>query len=250
MTPWLLLGSALAYADCGSDLDAALDRAEEAFAHGRASSVAAATEAATSAWGCLERPTDPATAARLHRAHALAAHLAGHPAVDRLRAMRRADPFLPWTVAGPDHPLTLELHLAEESKGGEVRLLTEPSRWVLDGLPAPAVEQRLPVLVQRIEGRRVEQGYDSVGSRLPSARVEEARARRGTGWTLASVATGMVAAGLYGSAWAARGGYERAVDAGDDDRMLRMHTTTNGLTAASLGSAGLAVTFLAVGIAL
>lgn len=245
MSGLLLMLVAPAWADCAGDLDAALQRAEDAFAQGRAVAVVSATEAAEAAWSCLERPADPTTAARLHRAHALGAHLSGRPALDRLRAMRRADPFLAWTLAGPDHPLTLELHRAEESLGGDSRLLAEGAGWHVDGLPVPAVGGKLPVLVQLVDAGRVERSYESVGRRLPGAREG---GRRGAGWTVAGLASGMIAAGFYGGAWAARGEYDRAVDARDDDRTLRMHGMTNGLTAASLGCAGLAATFVAVGI--
>lgn len=243
MSSLLLVLAAQAWADCAADLTVAIEQVEAAFAEGDHPGAVAAAGAMDAAAACLTAPVAPRTAAQIHRAHAFAAHSTGANAVEHLQAMRRADPWLVWE-AGPDHPLTVQLHAAEEGALPSVRALPPTTDWRVDGLAVPVVPTRLPAFVQVAEQGRVVETWLGIGDK-----VSVRRGSRGSRapWTIAGAASGTVAAALYGGAWAANSTYQRAVETGDDPRVLQMHGVTNGLTVGSLGAAGVAASLLAVG---
>jgi hypothetical protein len=149
----LFLALSEARASCeASAVDGAIATAERSFAAGDARSMGAALEDARRTLGCLRAPLPPEACARLHRARALEASLAGDAdMVDAsLRAMVHAAPLMgiPAALVPARHPLRAALVRAEES----LPTSTEgpAGGWLyVDGLRTGVVPVGQPYVLQR-----------------------------------------------------------------------------------------------------
>lgn len=258
-----LLATALAHGSCDKvTLDAALEDGEHAFSRLDLEGFAPAIKTARKTLGCIRTVVSPEDIARYYRLEALDAYLDGRRTQSRpwFRAMRHAHPLapLPFQLVPRDHPLHADLATAEEDGPGALQLLARPSdgRLWVDGLPSREAPTEHPWLFQRYTGRAgVVQSQVVSGGGAPSyatGRVATERQASGARLPLyvSSLGLGLTSAALYVSAWSARSGYDRAVEAGDEQKVRAQHGLTNGLSAASLGAAGASTTLLVLGATL
>lgn len=164
----------------------------QSFQRMDAAAVRAGSTAARAQADCLDQAIDPATAAQLHGAVALADFLARDVVGARasLQAARRADadfalpPGLP-----PQHPL----RKLEPVPPGEAVDLPEGD-FLADGRVATSVPAGLPVVLQRTDGE-LRTAYLGAPVSLPDwARAPVAEPDDGHPWGLA-IATGLLGAG-------------------------------------------------------
>lgn len=234
------------------DLDRALDAADKAFVANDGKAMTVAVKGIRRSVKCIDGPVPPGTCARIHRARALAAWLGGDEgqAVSWLRSMLHADPRteLSPEVVDARHRLRTLLLSAEEQAP---RWTEGPGRnWLLvDGVRTGAVPVGQPYVVQplkddgepqraRIVDRwRADSGRSRSVGTLPPSSGSTSSTRKVMRW--AGLGLGVVSAGLYGGAWATHGAYQGAVEARDDARIGRLHTTTNLLSVGSVAAVGL-----------
>src|SRR5688500_13555248 len=148
---FLVLSPARAACD-PSAIEGALATAERSFGAGDQRSLEKALKDAKGSLACLREPIPPASCARLHRARALQASLAGDAdaVAASLRAMLHAAPLstLPVSIVPARHPLHQALVQAEEAT---VTFTEGPgSGWlIVDGLRTGAVPVGQPYVIQR-----------------------------------------------------------------------------------------------------
>lgn len=216
--PMLVLLTANALACDPAELVRAIDAGEAAFGQNDTKAVHAANRAARKSLACTS-PT-PEQNARLHRLIAYEAGLQKdwERAEEAWRSSIAAHPLLPPEKALWGHP---RLHLAWVRAQETPVAYTIAGSQPLAGLKAPLVPNTKPL------------GGSS-----------RARSR---GLRYAGVGFGVVAAGLYGAAWASNAGYTRLEDQRAPlDKRQASYRTTNTLTIASVGSLVLGGTLLTV----
>lgn len=159
----LFLLAAPARAGC-DPIDPALAAAERSFGAGDGKALARALADVEDALACVRDPVPPATCARVHRALALEASLAGdaEAVAEALRAMLHADPLaaLPSPLVPDRHPLRAALVQAEERT---TTFVEGPGKgWlVVDGIRTGAVPVGQPYVLQRTKP-----GDRTLGARL------------------------------------------------------------------------------------
>ncbi len=214
----------------------------------------------------LECVTDqllPTACADWHRVLALEAFLREDSAevVMSFHAMLSTTPGyeLSPVIAPPGHELRELFEAAKLLAVDETIELEPPAEgWIaIDGRRESTYPPGRPFVFQRFadDGFVLQTEYVDAGAALPvyptvtSASVsslpeapERNKALIGTG-----IALGVVSGALYGISAATRHSYEEAVVDEDVDRILEMHSATNGLVIASMGTLAVGVTFIAVG---
>lgn len=179
MTSLLWLGMGVASAACPSrvtDLQRPLNEAQAAFASMDDATMERASTSADEALACLSEPISAASAASVHRHHALVAFLHEDPA--RARAAFRSALVLqpsyrlPEDVAPPGNPLAL---LYDEARGlgpgPEEPVWPEAGTTLLvDGATSTALPSDRPVVVQILsgDGAVLSTTYLQVGANLPA----------------------------------------------------------------------------------
>lgn len=206
---WVLLQTALSAPCEPAALGPVLSRAENAYLKGDAATLKAEVRAAWAASGC--EGLTPEIASRLHRAAALEHALANDWAsaeVD-LRASLAAQPLVPLDAGlAADPRLSAAWQRAQE----QPTVWTLKGRGLVNGLDT-ALRPDTPILSRGGGGGGARQGL-----------------------RIGAVATGAVAGGLYAGAWVARGRYTELAG-GEKGPVVAAHTTTNVLSASSLGAA-------------
>lgn len=234
----ILMLSQLAWANCSLEaLDAELQAATLAAADGRLDR--RRRRVILDQLACTTDPIDAVRAAQVHTVLGLYEQQRGDLdlAARHLLAAWEAAPLVA-PVVEPDAALKqASVQLQEQhfqSSRPITPLPTAPVRRV-DGLPAAWRTTTVPALVQ----------VDGLGAQLVSpTRGSNAAAATKSGpkmpLLIAGIASGVVAGGLYGGAWAARGQYEQAVSSGADDASRQSaHGLNRGLSVASVGALGL-----------
>jgi len=263
MLGWMVMVGIASAADCGPDvLREAIGDAEGAFVAMEEGAFERALAEARAMLGCQEEPLTPVLCASVHRVVALEAFVAGDDdaTILSLSAMLATQPGYEMSedIAPPGSPLRSALDQARQFQTDEPFPLDPPaSGWLtVDGRRAMAAPSGRPFVFQRIDdtGAAAQTAYVPLGQPLPRYETlqltpSEPQARGGgTGMVIAGVATTLVGAGVYGAAFATRGAYQGAVEAGDEATIRATHRTTNILTLSGLGTVGLGGAFLLVGL--
>jgi len=225
-----------------------VERAEDAFTSMDQEAFDAVVMDGGETLSCMTDQLVPTACADWHRVLALGAFLRSDSAdvVQSFQAMLSTTPGyeLSPAIAPPGHELR---RLFEEAKlvpaHGTVELDAPAKGWIaIDGHRGNTAPTGCPFVFQRFRnGSVVQTEYHEVGAPLPIyPRLNKALI--GTG-----IALGVVSGALYGISAATRHSYDEAVVAEDEDRIRAMHTATNGLVIASMGTLAVGVTFVAVG---
>ena len=203
---------------------------------------------------CLDRPLSPVTAALTHRTLALYAFLdeddAGVTAsFARYRALAR-NPNLPESLAPAGHPLR-KLYDAATVSEGTRELPRIRGQLLVDGGTGPAPADQ-PFFLQHVDpdGQVRLTARIDPGEPLPdlgSTPTPAVRKRPRVPLLIAGGAAAVVGAAGYGSAFATRASYDRAVAAGDLPAAKRAHTQTNSLGGVGLGLVGAGAALAIVG---
>lgn len=239
-----------------------VERAEDAFTSMDRTGFDVAVMNGRKTLDCMTDRLVPTACADWHRVLALDAFLRGDSpdVVMSFHAMLNTTPGyeLSLQVAPLGHELRRLFEAAKLlSVHGTIELEPPAEGWIaIDGQRGSTAPAGRPFLFQHIaDGLAQQTKYVDVGDPLPvyptltsmlvSSPPEAPRRNRaliGTG-----IALGVVSGALYGISAATRHSYDEAVAAEDVDRIRAMHTATNGLVIASMGTLAVGVTFVAVG---
>lgn len=261
----LFLLTLMAEAGCDSaSLAQEVERAEDAFASMDRAAFDTAVVNGRTTLDCLTDGLVPTACADWHRVLALEAFLRGDSA-DVVAAFHAMSSILPGyelspVIAPPGHALG---RLFEEAKlvavDGTAELEAPAEGWIaIEGERGSTAPTGRPFVFQRFaeDGSVLQTTYVDVGDPLPvyptvtstsvslapPAAPKHNKALTGTG-----IALGVVSGALYGLSAVTRDSYDEAVEVEDEDRIRAMHTATNGLVIASVGTLAVGVTFIAVG---
>lgn len=177
---------------------------------------------------CNATPLTAADAARVHGLYAIAHQDDTERAAKHLFAAWEADPVRPPALP-LEHPATQRLMVLQERS--EPAPTPSPAPFLqIDGHPSTWVRSDMPYLAQ--------------GPGRPAALVDakqpfvapKNKAKKGSGFLVAGLVSGGVAAGLYGGAWVSHDRYQDLVATNDpdNDARQRSHDLTNGLTIGSV----------------
>lgn len=251
----LALTAAVALAECDArTLAQAVGHAETAFTEMDGDRFGDAVRDARSTLECIADVLSPIEVAGYHRVNALAAFLRqDHTrATLEFRAVRGTQPgyVLPTEIAPEGHPLRTDYDASGQFAEGERFPLPDPTTgWLLvDGQRGTNAPGGRPFVLQWVnqDGVVALTAWVDVGSALPAyPKVPVAPPTPvpgpgpSTGRTVGAatwvgVGALVVGGGLYGAAFATRGRYFDAVDAGDRDAIASGHTTTNVLAGAGV----------------
>jgi len=233
----ILLLSQLAWANCSLEaLDAELQAARLAAVDGRFDR--RRRRVILDQLGCTNEPVDPARLAEVHTVLGLYEQQRGDLdlAARHILAAWEAAPLVPPAIDLDDELTQASVTLQEQhflAPRAITPVASAPVRRV-DGLPATWHTTGLPALVQP----------DGLGVQLVSPARSSVAAASKSGpkmpLLIAGIASGVVAGGLYGGAWAARGQYDNALETGaGDDARRSAHSLNRGLSVASVGALGL-----------
>lgn len=254
----LWLASLAWSAECETVLDIALKHVEASFRGGDPSGVQAGLRDARANLGCLTLPVDPTLAARIHRAEALGAQLAGGGArADAtLRAMVHADPWLGvGDLVPPGDPLAVRLVYVEEGPPPTTRPLLWPEAGHLqvDGIPAAVAPSDQPWVYQQLtkDGTVLATAWIDVGAAPPPpvGAVGE-RAVKRNGYRVAGLTLAAIGGGLAGGAVAQNQRYNDALVAQDPVAARDLRSSTTSLTIGAIATGAAGATLLVVGFAL
>jgi hypothetical protein len=233
-----LIVGALAATPCPLDeLDGVLDAADTAEQVPKT----VRTEI-TAALRCADTPPD---APRLARAHRVLARLAVQEGDLDLAARHRLASF---EAAPLDTPLpagderATYVALQERTFAMVPTPVRVPEGSRVDGQPASWHRSDLPAFVQLPE-----RPTRLVGPSRAGERIGGSGGKATLRW--AGLAAGVVAGGLYGGAWAARGAYLDAVATDADDAARKSaHAWNRGLSVASVGALGIGGVLVSVSL--
>jgi hypothetical protein len=269
----LALVAARASAGCdAATLQDALDRAEGAFVQMDEGTFDAAAADARTTLSCMQDVLTPVQCAGFHRMNALEAFLHGDHATTVLYFQAvlgtQAGYELPEDIAPEGHPLRDDF-LKSKQFTDDSRFPLQPPAigWLtIDGRRSTDAPSGRPYLFQWLDEVGVPRttAWVKVGSPVPQyAKMTVAApvpaplpvpvpepAGHGGGGALTAVGIGaaVVGAGLYGGAFVVHGSYVDAVAAGDEDKILSTHGTTNLLTVSGLALLGGGATLTLIGV--
>ena len=198
---WLALS---AQAGCDNILDLLLTHAERSFVSGDVQGVEGAAIDARNSVDCVGDSIDNHTAARIHRAEALATHLRGNTSrTDALlAAMVHADPWLGVAdLVDHGHPLAVRLVYVEERGASDTRTLMWPESGFVhvDGIPSAIAPTGQPWVYQQVkdDGDVIRSRWVDIGGTPPTliGSVGD-KARVKNGWKLTGATLALVGGGL------------------------------------------------------
>lgn len=260
----LFLLTLMAEAGCDSaSLAQEVERAEDAFTSMDRAAFDAAVVNGRTSLDCLTDGLVPTACADWHRVLALEAFLRGDSA-DVVVAFQAMSSILPGyelspVIAPPGHELR---KLYEESQlvatHGTVELEAPAEGWIaIDGHRGNTAPTGCPFVFQRFanDGSVLQTKYVDVAAPLPIYPIvtstlvppSPAAPRRNKALIGTGIALGVVSGAVYGLSAVTRDSYDEAVEVEDEDQIRAMHTATNGLVIASMGTLAVGVTFIVVG---
>lgn len=258
----------VARAECdAASLQQAIDRAEHAFVEMDLGGFQGAAADARRNLACVQDALSPIQVAGFHRLCALEAYLNSDHAGSTLyfRAVTSTQPgyVLPLEIAPEGHPLRDDFERSKEY-GPDTRFDLDPpaTGWLtVDGQRATSAPGGHPFVLQWFDdaGAVALTSWVAVGAPLPNYPVKPPAPdpvpvpivepkRSGVAFTVTGLTAAAVGAGLYGTAFVFRGQYLDAVAAGDEQKIIGTHTTTNVLTIVGSSLVGGGALFTLAGV--